>query len=578
MATAATWLTELGTPPHEICLDWSWQLRVHSRQVSIDASRQSTQPLAWENIEVTETGVLQVDADYHLHSVDLLLQQLENWGSATNSVSILADHSATSSHATVIELAESQSLQPAKPLRPAKQNRAAASPVASMLSYVKRHPTIAIAGCLLAAAGAGWFLLAAGKSQPHPHEPTVTQSQKEQVAATEPNTPSSATESVSAEDLSVADFTPLPTLADVLGVSNETDNSPSIKPSTVDLAGKFQLSPSSPVEIGSVASSELPASEVASSEVAAGEVIEEPSKSSTSLSQSEGDITAAEAGGEAGAKDDVMRDIETLSKSAEMQEVKSEFSVKQLDKPELQLSEQQPSKVERSKGETSEAVSMLEPLVLKTSPLVQTHLLPTTLARPRESVWSIAVMADSEFTIEPQEAQRLSGRQTAMWILSDAKAKAPATRLVIQAQLAPGRQAGLRWRIAASAEDLPALALPVAPDALRSIQQHVLRFSEVARNESKRLSALSQNAEKDLRTVLTKQRTALDSQAKIASRLATVVAEAQLLDDFLRSQVTLYVELFDGEKANTPLLKFGNLSQVRAESEAAQDADRSVPR
>ncbi len=542
MATAALWLAELGTPPPDVCLDWSRQLRNHYDQHLASSLPHGVSYLAWENVQVSETGMLSVEPSCTHFSIDNLLAQLHSWcadGSASRGLEIARGceiETADKLASAVLEF----------PIdKPFVRRKPQASAVPRWLTFLKGHRLAALAGCLVVATGLCWFALSATASKSPPAKSTRKEAPKEQMVASENGSLSFASDFVSAADLadlSIAELAPLPTLEDVIDNPAMAINAPSSEPKGLDLAGTIRIG--SPAGASSIDVDE--------------NAMESAVSDSVSIQTQYEGVAAGHAAAEALKEGDVMRDMAELTKSAEEREVESQLNVQE------------------AKG--SDLKSVLEPLVIKTSPMVQTHTLPGTLARPREPVWSIAVAVDDEFQIEPKESQRVVGRQTATWLLSNADAKSPATKFVIQAQLAPGRQAGLRWRIAASAEDLPALALPVAKDSLRLLQQRLQSYIELTRNESQRLGLLSQTAEKEWRTLFSKQRAALEAQNKLASRIATIAAESQLLDDLLRSQLTLYVELFEGDKSDSPLLRFGDPAQlVRGFDRDSKDVKNAEP-
>ena len=245
---------------------------------------------------------------------------------------------------------------------------------------------------------------------------------------------------------------------------------------------------------------------------------------------------------------DVMQELEVLTKSAANKAVESDFVVPD--------------------AEVSNAVS--EPLMLHTSPMVQTQKVAARIkVRPRQPVWQILLSVDDEFDLTSNEWQSVSDRQITTWFLSDSDSQSPKVRLAIQAQAAPGRQTALRWRIFAGAEDLPDLMLPLDKEILHPLQDRLRIYSQVSQREADRLKQLASSAERDVRATLSKQRSSLESQSKFASRLSTIVAEAELLDDLLRSQVTVYAKLRDGAASDAPtLLQFGDPSELKLDEES----------
>jgi hypothetical protein len=247
---------------------------------------------------------------------------------------------------------------------------------------------------------------------------------------------------------------------------------------------------------------------------------------------------------------DVMHELETLTNSAANNAVETDMEV--------------------LGSEDSSAVS--EPLLLRTSPMIQTQKLAAKIkVRPRQPVWQILLSADAEFELTPNELQNISDKQVTTWLLSDSDSNSPKVRLVIQAQAAPGRQTALRWRIFAGAEDLPDLMLPLDKEILQPLQERLRVYAPMVQRESDRLKQLANVAEREVRTALFKQRANMESQSKLASRLSTIVAEARLLDDLLRNQLTVYARLRDGADLNaSPLLQFGDPSELEAKNEESK--------
>ncbi len=558
MVTAASWLNELGAPPPVICQDWSHQLQKRGRSNSKHASHQVLAPLNWEDIEVSDTGLLSVREEASSYAADSLIEQLLEWSRPSTDISSSKAQfksacevramveSSTASDTPVATLAEvgtalavTQSVAAIPAANQRRQVKGKRSSIALLLTHLKPHRVAALVAVgLVAFSMLGWLFLSSPSSK-SPSTPALalkksSKNSSEQSSAPERASAVAAHDSVSAEDLSIANMAPLPTINDVLG-GQAANSVPTIEPQRFDLSGVI-TSPLPP-------SSAREALETAAESQGGGGAIADAIATENSVDARGPSAPAAGS--------DVMRDVAEMTASAEAGEKETELPA--------------------AKSEDAKSKSLHDPIVLRTSPMIQTYMLPGTLARPREPVWSITMAVDDEFKVQPREPQRLHGKQTLTWLLSNADAKSPVTKLVIQVQAAPGRQTGLRWRVAASAEDLPALALPVAKEPLQLLQRRVLNYVESTRAESARLSAVSQSAETDIRAMISKQRKALDAQNKLASRVATVASEAQLLDDFLRSQVTLYVELFDGEKANLPLLQFGDPQQLLAPSESAPE-------
>ena len=222
--------------------------------------------------------------------------------------------------------------------------------------------------------------------------------------------------------------------------------------------------------------------------------------------------------------------------------------------------------------DTEDSHTIAEPLMLRTSPMLQTQKLAAKIkVRPRRPVWQILLSVDDEFELTPNEPQTVTDRQITTWLLADSDDKDSHVRLVVQAQAAMGRQTALRWRIFGGAEDLPNLMLPLDKEILQPFQERLRTYSKMAQLEADRLRQLSSGAERDLRASLSKQRANLEAQLKLVSRLSTVVAKAQLLDDLLRSQLTVYAKLQDGTGSDAPtLLQFGDPRTAEKLDEASK--------
>ena len=105
--------------------------------------------------------------------------------------------------------------------------------------------------------------------------------------------------------------------------------------------------------------------------------------------------------------------------------------------------------------------------------------------------------------------------------------------------------------------------LPLDKEILNPLQDRLRVYAQMTQREADRLKQLASGAERDLRAAMNKQRTDLESQSKLASRISTVVAEARLLDDLLRSQLTVHVRLLDGADSGAPaFLQFGDPSKL----------------
>ena len=525
MASATIWVSELGVPPREVCQDWTWQLRKHFESSRTTSETQLLPSLSWDDIEVSESGRLQFSVTADLYSIDELLDQLSAWTASPEEIEPHPSKPASFARASI------------------KRSKVHSSNM--LFDLFRQHRIASVMVVVIALTGVSGLLIMlnstpavkvvekADLSRPRTEAARSMAVEKEQSDA--------SGKPVSDEELSIANVPPPPTLDEVLGVQQSADGSDTIAGlNTLDLSGVIAVTTESNPSANSSIKTDSNQAAVTGPTASVS-----ASDAPPSIAQSFVDTPAQEG--------DVMRDLAKLTEAAQANASESELAPDE-------------------KG----SKTIFEPLVLRTSPMVQTHLLPSKLARPREPVWSITLALDDDFQVVPREPQRISDQQTATWIISNAEvqgstAKSPVTAIVITAQVAPGRRAGLRWQIVVAASDLPNVMLPVGKEQLQLLQQRLQGYSESTRVQADRLKVIGSAAEKDMRAAISKQRASLESQSKLASRVVSVAAEAQLLDDLLRNQVTLYAELRDGEERDARLLlQFGDPENLKPEAEALE--------
>ena len=514
MATAAIWLNTLGTPPPEICLDWTRQLQTHCKAQTLHRVDESTvRELTWQDIEVSETGLLALPPDPETCTAEHLIHQLLAWSKPASAESYTEEHEFAAP-----ELAAETSVAVAV----GKPKRTSPAFNLSPFTLVKRYRYATIAAVIVMAVGTGWLALSNSTSQRSKAD--LAKANDERRSDSLSGQSNAATDNVSDEDLSVANMAPLPSLNDVLGQQDENSVEQTAQTPDIDLSSSM----------------------VSNTQAMLSSVNEKSTLDSAEESQSLTPLPIETNDDSEANKGDVMREVAALVETAESQAIETELG---------------------AMASEPQAKTEYEPLVLKTSPMIQTHILPSKLARPREPVWSVSLSVDDDFTVQPNEPQRVSARHPATWLISNPDSKPPAAKLAIQAAAIPGRKVGLQWRVAAVSEEIPGLALPLARDSMQFLQRQLLSYIELTRRESNQLSIAGREAEKDVRSLLSKRRTAIDSQNKLASRVAMIAENAQLLDDLLRSQVTLYVTLYEGDKSNAPvLLQFGDPNQSGTET------------
>ncbi len=547
MASAAIWLDELGIPPREVCLDWAWQIRMQFAE-RLQSVEERLAVLDWQRIEVSDSGKLVFPSEWQQYSPHERLQELLGWAQGR----ILAFDTATL-HSDVeselrkqtrgcirgfaevsrrakpslqVDTAQVESEEepfPSKPIGSQSRSRRSRATIAvQVFAIVKQHKILA-ASVVSALVIAGGFLLwgvdkgQAESAKPRSPKPTVIASDKLERRGRDMRNSDSA-------DLDDSEsLATLPIVPQLDEFETTTPNVPQISLpnlASTTISGKGK-------ELESFQSSTI------------GEhtsVIERPGNEADS---SQGNSAQSKVSSDLPERD-LMQELEVLTQSAAKNEVETD----------LELPD--------SKDEST----VSEPLVLTTFPMVQLYKVAARIkVRPRQPVWQIMLSVDDEFELSPAEAQAITDGQITTWLLSDSDSESPKVRLVIQAQAAPGRQTALRWRIFANSEDLPDLMVPLDKKLLHPLQDRLHIYAKASQLEADRLKQLASSAERELRTNLSKQRIFLESQSKLASRLSTIASQAQLLDDLLRSQLTVYAKLRDGTAADAPiLLQFGDPS------------------
>ncbi len=559
MASAAIWLEKLGIPPREVCLDWAWQIQAHFAGLSLSADKDIA-ALSWQRIEVSDSGELVLPSDWRHYSPDERLDELLRWAHG-NLLSLNgsngSDSSVRSRNDLVSELraltlgfagltevstkletsspidtspfaspqahVDSMSMHSRSKVKIANLNRSH-----RILVSLKQHWLVVSLAAVILCVGCFVVLnFGTGKNR--------------------------STNSVELAGELASGAQQIPELRmdkSVIGMGPELDDS-ALLDSLTEMPQIGVIEPEfrglAHIDLPSVSSASLAGNEsheLQQSEPLISENGNQTTNATKSDSNSSGSLELTE--------NDVMHELQALTESGTHSPMESDMAV-----PDIEDSN-----------------TIAEPLTLRTSPMIQTQKLAAKIkVRPRRPVWQIELSVDDEFELVPKEPQSVTDRQVTTWFLADSDSKDSQVRLVIQAQAATGRQTALRWRVFASAEDLPTLTLPLDKAILQPFQERLRIYSQVAQGDADRLKQLASGAEKDLRATFSKQRANLESQIKLASRLSIIVAEAQLLDDLLRSQVTLYAKLRDGDGPDAPtLLQFGDLSKQVPGDEAAKPA------
>ncbi|MCA9131903.1 MAG: hypothetical protein KDA45_02060 [Planctomycetales bacterium] len=203
-----------------------------------------------------------------------------------------------------------------------------------------------------------------------------------------------------------------------------------------------------------------------------------------------------------------------------------------------------------------------EPLRLATYPMwqLQRVALPTRLRRPW---WSLRLQAGKGLVVQPEQAQPLSERGTARWLVYAEQAVAPVTRVVVQAEQARHRAGSLRWRVAATADDLPLVVVPLGLEHVRQLQDNLRGGAGRLQLEIDRLRRLSRadgGLPRGMRSAVRAQRRNLETQHQLSLRLLEIVADAGQITGWLDGQFQVHAELRDEAlPSGEPLLQFGQV-------------------
>lgn len=207
------------------------------------------------------------------------------------------------------------------------------------------------------------------------------------------------------------------------------------------------------------------------------------------------------------------------------------------------------------------AGTIKEPLLVSTFPVLQVQRVPLSpQLRTREPTWTLRVAASDGFIVQPAEPQLIQGREIARWIIHEEEAEEPATRIIVQAQSVSSRGNSIRWRVVASCDDLPQVALPLGQKYLDAAQQSLTRFNlQLAQGINQlKLMSRADGLPSGMRSAITGRRRALEGQLKLSTRLLEVVADANQIEGWLDGQLEVHAALTDsGPTSAPPLIQFG---------------------
>lgn len=193
--------------------------------------------------------------------------------------------------------------------------------------------------------------------------------------------------------------------------------------------------------------------------------------------------------------------------------------------------------------------------------------------RVREPRWELSLGTTSAFAVDPSTPQILSEKQVIRWILipkdfKPRKDQQP-TRIVVMAQLA-GRRADIKWKIAAVCEDLPTLTIPLNDEkldrmlsALQNYQQQLAAGIEVVKAQ-----ADGRGVSRDQRSLLSKNRKAMEDETKLVARVRQMIADAGLFAGWMDRTLEVHGILFETVGNQTvQLLQIGQPESLRDASE-----------
>ena len=200
-----------------------------------------------------------------------------------------------------------------------------------------------------------------------------------------------------------------------------------------------------------------------------------------------------------------------------------------------------------------------EPLKLGTFPILQLQEAPAQV-RVREPRWELRIVAAEGFQVLPQVSQELTGRDVLTWkvVPEDVADSAKATLVFIQARLPKNRNADVQWRIVAGCEDVPQIAVPLGQQFLDQYQAVLRRTTDQLKFEVERLrdAGRTSGLPSELKSAFSVSRRAAESQMKLATRVAEVVADANQYASWLDGQFEVHARLRDSSKPDV-LLQFG---------------------
>ncbi len=538
MNTVQDMIDCLGIPPAELCLDWAWQLQAYQDARAScpaqDPASSASDAIAWSRISINQSGQLQLgeasttveNASYELAP---LIDQLFQWAALAAPTQtagvILQDAPPRGTQLTNQERLRQQTLsltRAAISSQPREKSPADGS-LKTMVSAATRptkrlqfHRAYAIAIVVLAVA-----LLLLGYSL-FPREETIATAERTTLQSTRRERVEPAPLSLAAEQ-SVA--------SEVLSLSELSLAETPLSPAPLADIEEFDFD--SPLESMHNSSEWTDAATELTNALPLGTNPVQDSAAQTESAPSTGNYDLNRQ------PSDLVADIAEMTKRAEIQTAESAVAGDYLP------GEQPPEPA----------------LMIATTPALQLQRFDKSL-RPRQPSWNVRITVSDGFAISPSGSQTITGREFVSWRLSDdANKNSDAKTLVlVQVQLAGNRDASLRWRVVAGAEDLAGVAIPLDRRLLDQIQGLLGTRMRMIQTEVERLRTLGSIAglPSETRSALLHQRRLMEHQLKLAARLLEVVADANQFEGWLDGQIQVHAELLDiATNPPTSMITFG---------------------
>jgi hypothetical protein len=216
----------------------------------------------------------------------------------------------------------------------------------------------------------------------------------------------------------------------------------------------------------------------------------------------------------------------------------------------LATASQAEPKVNSIDAETADAGPLTLPVqLLEIDSMLQVQEISAKI-RVRQPVWQLRIASTEAFSVDPTEMQSLAEKETVRWTLTAKELKPrkdqEPTQIVVFAQLA-GRRADIKWKIAASCADSPAIAVPLDGERLdkmlNMLQAYQQRLTTGVTNikDSMELTGLS----REQKSLLTAQRKAMENEGKLVTRARQIIADAGMFVSWMDRSLEMHGNLTD---------------------------------